>query len=361
MKSISRCIPVILTSMIATNTALAEQDVQVVGKIQQPLERPVSNARNLLKAKTLPSSVTLLKIELSDNAWTKLENRLDTVESVPNPTLSISSKGTNVQLGMNNVPVLDQGPHGTCATFANTAAIDAALNKGDYISQLCLLELGNHLATYGYTSSGWDGSMGPYVLHKLQAFGFISKAKEHANGCGGLTDYPSQSATDPTSEMTLSEYHALSTPVNLDHVDWSSLVDVYRVFVDRVNPNSTLQQTKSALDAGDRLTFGVLLFSTNKGTVGAVGKHNVTNDSWVLSDDIIDDIKNQGDFGGHEMIITGYDDTAVAIDNAGKTHTGLLTLRNSWGPNIADQGNFYMSYDYFKALIIELQRIRTLR
>jgi aminopeptidase C len=136
---------------------------------------------------------------------------------------------------------------------------------------------------------------------------------------------------------------------------------VYRVFVDRVNPNSTLQQTKSALDAGDRLTFGVLLFSTNKGTVGAVGKHNATNDSWVLSDDIIEDIKNQGDFGGHEMIITGYDDTAVAIDNAGKTHTGLLTLRNSWGPNIADQGNFYMSYDYFKALIIELQRIRTFR
>ena len=63
-----------------------------------------------------------------------------------------------ILLGMNNVPVLDQGSHGTCVTFAITAAIDAALSKGDYISQLCQLELGTYLEPMGYSVSGWDGS-----------------------------------------------------------------------------------------------------------------------------------------------------------------------------------------------------------
>ncbi len=35
-----------------------------------------------------------------------------------------------VELGMNGVPVLNQGMHGTCVTFAVTAAVDAALGKG---------------------------------------------------------------------------------------------------------------------------------------------------------------------------------------------------------------------------------------
>ena len=41
-----------------------------------------------------------------------------------NKTLHASTSKP-VQLGMDQVPVLDQGPHGTCATFAATAAVDA--------------------------------------------------------------------------------------------------------------------------------------------------------------------------------------------------------------------------------------------
>ncbi|MGF2339111.1 C1 family peptidase, partial [Acinetobacter baumannii] len=65
-------------------------------------------------------------------------------------------------------------------------------------------------------------------------------------------------------------------------------------------------------------------------------------------------------FGGHEMIITGYDDNAIAVDDNGREHKGLFTLRNSWGEQFGDKGNFYMSYDYFKVLTIEAQRIRAL-
>src|SRR5437879_1335677 len=54
-----------------------------------------------------------------------------------------------INLGMNGVPVLDQGKHGSCVTFATTAAIDAVLGKGDYVSQLCSLELGSTLEAQG--------------------------------------------------------------------------------------------------------------------------------------------------------------------------------------------------------------------
>ena len=71
-------------------------------------------------------------------------------------------------------------------------------------------------------------------------------------------------------------------------------------------------------------------------------------------------MQSQIDIAGHEMIITGYDDRAVAIDDHGRAHKGLLTLRNSWGALAGDKGDFYMSYDYFKAFVMEVQRIRGL-
>ena len=69
---------------------------------------------------------------------------------------------------------------------------------------------------------------------------------------------------------------------------------------------------------------------------------------------------NQVELAFHEMVITGYDDKAIATDKQGRTYQGLLTMRNSWGSDAGDNGNFYMSYDYFKALMIEVQRIRHL-
>lgn len=61
---------------------------------------------------------------------------------------------------------------------------------------------------------------------------------------------------------------------------------------------------------------------------------------------------------GHAMVITGYDDNAEAIDDEGKVHRGILTLRNSWEPKAGDEGNYYISYDYFKSLAIDLTQIK---
>ncbi len=51
---------------------------------------------------------------------------------------------------------------------------------------------------------------------------------------------------------------------------------------------------------------------------------------------------------GHVIVVISYDDYATAIDSDGKVHRGLLKLRNSWGSEIGDHGDFYMTYVYMR-------------
>lgn len=351
-------ITIIGTVALLWTTSVLAQDIQLVGKIQQPLSTP---AKQTLKAHAtlIPKTITVFRVQLSDNAWTKLQDKTETgqAESFNTDTLGGNTKG--VQLGMNNVPVLDQGPHSTCVTFASSAVISAALNRGDYISELCQLQLGRYLEKNSYTLSGWGGSFGPSVLNQMQNFGIVSKQIQREKGCGGYTEYPTTTLDEPQADISLVDYHQMSEPMPAQ-IGWSPILDAYQVFVDKVSPNKTLENVIASLNAGDRLTFGVLLFRLDQGIAGAVGKHNAAYDTWILTPEIIQAINSKTtEVGGHEMIITGYDNDAVAIDGQGHTHRGLLTLRNSWGDKIGDQGNFYMSYDYFKSLTIEVQRIRS--
>ena len=80
-----------------------------------------------------------MQIELSPHAQQIFKNRAQIeLQSLQSPSVNQAGSGSKVQLDMGNVPVLDQGGYGSCVTFANTAALDAALNQGDYISQVCL-------------------------------------------------------------------------------------------------------------------------------------------------------------------------------------------------------------------------------
>lgn len=340
--------------MLMSGSVVA-QDIKLVGSIKQVLKRPNltmqrSNARPVM------TSIALLKLKLSPLAERTIHHRVNTVlQSASAPLISMTGLPRQVQRGMANVPVLNQGGYGTCVTFATTAAIDAAFNKGDYLSQLCALQLGSYLEENAYTPSGWSGSFGGIVLNQFSFFGGVSKEQQLANGCGGLTNYPVGSDV-PLSNMSVEQYHQLSE--SLSQVSWSSVLDFYQVVLDKTDLNKTLNDVKLALNAGDRLTFGVLLLDFDQGVVGAVGTHHGLFDSWVLTPEIAADINSQTEFAGHEMVITGYNDDGIAIDMAGRLHRGLLTLRNSWGSGIGDKGNFYMSYDYFKALAIEVQRIR---
>ena len=224
------------------------------------------------------------------------------------------------------------------------------------------MQLGNFIATHGYGISGWDGTWGRPVLSQMDAFGFINKTKESTHGCGGLTHYP-LGGIEPQTFINVDDFYNISEPLNIDldapQISWSELADGDQIFLDDINTKSTLMDVKTALAKGDRVTFGVLLPAVGLGNAGAVGTYRSTDDSWVLTPEIKHDVAINPPETGHEMVITGYDDDAISYDIKGRQYTGLLTLRNSWGKHSGDHGNFYMSYDYFKLLLLEAYQIRT--
>ena len=340
-----------------SSSVMAGNDIQIVGEMTQTVSTVHHNLSLSTRSTPAVREITLMKLKLSDSAQNTFKNRLHA--SGKKAAMPAGNYSPSVQLGMNGVPVLDQGSHGSCVTFANTAAFDAVLNKGDYLSQLCQLQLGRYFENNAYSPSGWDGSFGHIVLSQMEQFGVVNKEQQRAHGCGGLTEYP-VSGADPESEVNLADYHQISEPLS-DKLAWSPVLDVYQAVLQETDTKNVLEDIKKALGQGDRMTFGVLLVDFHLGVAGAVGTHHASYDSWVLTPEIIDDINNGAEFGGHEMIITGYDDNAVAIDEEGRKHQGLLTLRNSWSDQIGNSGDFYMSYDYFTSLVIEAQRIRNLR
>ncbi|MDP3268168.1 MAG: C1 family peptidase [Legionella sp.] len=341
---------------LAMSTRLFAQDVAVVGTMEQTLKAPKINTLN---KKPASQKIRLLKMHLSKPAIETLGQRSNATMNHPSNLIASSPLPHKIELGMNNVPVLNQGSYGTCVTFATTAAMDASMNKGDYVSQLCQLQLGSYLAQNGYAPSGWDGSIGRLVLTQMDNFGVVNKEKQKLMGCGGMTEYPQDEQPISDSGMALDQFHQLSEHLN-ETTAWSPILDMYQATMARTDTNKTLNDIKVALNEKDRVTFAVLLLDFDLGLMGAVGTHHANFDTWVLTPEIARDIYLRPMFGGHEMVITGYDDDAIATDEQGHQHKGLLTLRNSWGNEFGDKGDFYMSYDYFKVLVVEAQRIHSM-
>ena len=113
-----------------------------------------------------------------------------------------------------------------------------------------------------------------------------------------------------------------------------------------------LALVKRSLATGNRVMMGTILLLPSTCGAGACATHNAPFDTWALTSDLDPQFD---DIAGHEMVIIGYDDFAHAKDRQGKIHNGLLILRNSWGEEAGDHGNYYMTYDYFKTFADELQ------
>lgn len=268
---------------------------------------------------------------------------------------------SHVQRGMNNVPVLDQGRHGSCVTFAVTAAIDALIGKGDYISQLCSLELGTYLEKEGYYPSGWNGSLDHIVLNQIEEFGFVNKQKQLEGLCAGVKEYPINDENNEGKSINLETYKPLSETLDTSNTFFISdpLLTIMQRFESDSETKKALMGVKKFLASKDTrintgLVFGVLL-PVRYCSAGACGTFRKKDDTWALTDAMKND--DHLEFGGHEMIITGYDDQAVAVDHEGKKHYGLLTLRNSWGDDVGDSGNYYMTYDFFKSFVLDVEKL----
>ena len=342
-------------------------------RVRVVLTQPVANsealsvvsARMSTNKRLQTGEVVLMNVPLTSEA----RRLFATFQSYSVPAMAMatafdatseSALPKRVSLGMNDVPVLDQGPHGACVTFAATGALDALLNQGDYVSQLCSLELGKYLESRSYLPSGWEGSWGSYVLARLSEYGMVSLAQQKAHTCAGVSDYPLNSEDNTGNSMSLDEYASLSEDFN-NHFSWYSLLLPEMRFAPAWETahvdDQLLNRVKGLLAAKDakqsvRLIFGTLL-PVEHCSAGACATYHQTDDTWALTDAIKRDEHPQ--YGGHEMIMTGYDDRAVAVDNVGSKHRGLLFLRNSWGAQYGDHGDFYMTYDFFKHYVMNVE------
>lgn len=301
--------------------------------------------------------ITVSEYELTDKQqetiYQQIQRRLEQQDEFSHA--SRTELPTQVQLGMAQVPVLDQGLQETCSVFAITAAMDAALKRGDYISQLCLLQLGNYLEHANEAKSGWRGANLDSILRRIEQYGVMSMANQHRYGCGGSRLYPAYYFT-PSSEMLPEDYVEHRKLLQDQHVTWNFLFTHTR-FEKGVPDPAVIEKMKAALNGGSRLVISALLPRFDYGIGGATGTHHSTNDTWVLTHQIAQDILTSEKIPGHSMIITGYDDKATVTDRTGQIHHGLFTLRNSWSFLVGDWGDFYMSYDYAEILIRQAVQI----
>lgn len=341
------------TSILAAFLTTSAQAFEFGKSIRTPVVMTQSNT--LLKGTSLPKKeVTVTTIKLTPKEQQTLFNYRPKKHTT---MIGITSNiPHSIDLGMNNVPVLDQGIHGSCVTFAVTAALDALLGKGDYVSQLCNLELGSYLENQGYMLSGWEGSFGSWMYDQVMRFGIVSKENQRTKTCAGVSEYPTND-TNEGNPMSLAEFKQMSEDLSNDlypvsHMNFFQRFDSN--FEDTDQAEKVLRQVKESLAKGHRSTIGTILILPFDCSAGACASFHANQDTWALTKEIEEPPFS---IGGHEMVIIGYDDKAVAIDKEGKKHQGLLILRNSWGNDVGDAGNYYMTYDYFKKFAGEIHEI----
>ncbi|MFJ1268109.1 hypothetical protein ACD661_06040 [Legionella lytica] len=246
------------------------------------------------------------------------------------------------QLGMNNVPVLNQGNTYVDSAYASTAAIDALLSRGDFVSQLCLIQLGNYMDP---TNKGFGFTL-HNTLSRLENYGYIMKVHQRSAGC-----------EDSIPFINYESYNRLSRNTVAESIMWFPLLSMHKSVGERANTEKTLVEVKKAINQEQRVTLGFLAFFNGENTLGAMGTYHEKNDTWILNTQMKRELYNFVPLYYHSVIITGYDNDAISVDETGEKHKGLLTLRGSWGSETGDQGDFYMSYDYFRVLVIEAQQI----
>lgn len=225
-----------------------------------------------------------------------------------------------VDLGMANVPVLDQGNEGTCVTFSTTAAIDTLLVDNKLISQQCSLALDLGLGT-----NYWNGANYPSeILHPLQTYGIVLSSH-----CPSV--YPNLS-----ERLGSAAYQVLADP------QASAIV---RGITYSYSATPNLSQVKLALKGGHRV---LMAFTLNAAAQEAVQGFNVQmlgkqhqGGLWAC--------KQGGSpnycvnsLSGHEILVVGYDDKQQ-----------LLKIRNSWSANYGDNGSYYMTYSFYSKMAVD--------
>lgn len=297
-------------------------------------------------------NIKLLNLKFSSKELQAVNQRITRLAQNQQAYTTNFSSPKSKRLEVNNLPILDQGEHGSCVMFAVTTAINAATQKtGDQqISQLCQLQLGSYIASKSFYISGWDGSFADKTLEFIENYGYLTLEEQKTNGCGGEIEYPTQAM--PSNSLSLEQFWERKP--NQLSVFWGPIASRKNLFEEENQSERTLALVKEFIDEGIFVSTGVMLFAPYQvGVAGAGGYHQQENDTWILSPTVVRHALREGNRAGHEMLIIGYDDSACVTDEQNNQHCGLIQLQNSWGTDVGDNGYFYMSYDYFMTAVME--------
>ena len=230
----------------------------------------------------------------------------------------------SVDLGMENVPVLDQGQYGTCVTFSTTAALDARLKKGDFIDQQCTLALNK-----GLGNDYWNGAdNATQILDPLKQYGIISKGN-----CFG------DQYADPDQTVDTKTYQTKSTKKYSSQINYTYY------------GTAVLADLKAGLKAGHRFAIGTALADTGdpisvNGFDMLISGNQTNGGLWACQQPSSDTNYCGAQNAGHEIVVIGYDDKQQ-----------LLKIRNSWSDQVGDQGDFYMTYTFYNAMVSDQTKL----
>jgi C1A family cysteine protease len=211
-------------------------------------------------------------------------------------------------------PIENQGALGSCTANAGVGMIEFYEKKAYGVwldaSRLFLYKATRNLL-------GWTGDTGAYLRTTMGAMALFGVPPEKY--------WPYKIASFDTEPTAFLYAFAQSFQA----------LNYYRLDPVGTTPTNLLSQIKTNLAGNLPSMFGFTVYDSISQANGA-GKGKIP---FPCSTDKV--------AGGHAIMAIGYDDTlAIKNTNGGKTTTGALLIRNSWGTSWGDMGYGWLPYEY---------------
>ena len=219
-------------------------------------------------------------------------------------------------------PIEDQGALGSCTANAGVGMIEFYEKKAYGVwldaSRLFLYKATRNLL-------GWTGDTGAYLRTTMGAMALFGVPPEKY--------WP----------YKIASFDAEPTAFLYAFAQSFQALNYYRLDPVGTTPTNLLSQIKTNLAGNLPSMFGFTVYDSISQANGP-GKGKIPFP--CLTDKVA---------GGHAIMAIGYDDTlAIKNTNGGKTTTGALLIRNSWGTSWGDMGYGWLPYEYvLKGLAVD--------